>query len=257
MSRGDVLRLGDLAVDRAARSYALAAGHPRLDWRPRHDPRSRLFGVADVIDAGTWEERIWAPAVRVLDQGRDGACVGFACAQLVNAAGPGVDHDPQRPPLDEGDALDWYRVAQGLDQYPGNSYVGTSGLGGMKAGADRGFWTEYLWSFSVEEFAAAVTTLGPSLLCIPWHAGMSTIGPRDPLTISGPRIGGHALTALGAVRHPVFGDSLVVETSYGPKWGDNGCAHLPFEVAATLVAQHGEMVTPTGRPASAPAWSDR
>lgn len=241
--------------ERQARSYARAGGAPRLDWNPRHDPRSRLYAAAPATPAGDvlpTREAMWSPPVGPLDQGSEGACVGAACATLVNSGGPAVD--PSAPQLTMDDARDWYRVAQALDQYPGNSYTGTSVLGGMKAGQERGYWSEYRWAFGATELARAVVDLGPAVVGIPWHSGMYRLGPNDALNVLGPRVGGHALCVRGWQHHPAFGWCFAVVNSWGYGWGDAGRALVPVDVMARLLADQGEAAVPVGRPTPAPAW---
>lgn len=245
-------------LERQARSWSRAMGTPRLDWTPHHDPCSRLFAAYDapVPKAAAGElpktQRLWSPPVGPLNQGSEGACVGAACATLVNTGGPDVL--PASPQLTMDAARDWYRVAQALDQHPGNSYVGTSGLGGAKVGKERGYWSGYRWCFSVAELAAAVVALGPAVVCIPWHAGMYRLGANEPLRVAGPRVGGHALAVIGWQLHPAWGWCFVVLNSWGYGWGDAGRALVPVDVMAALLAQNGEAFVPVGRPATAPAW---
>jgi hypothetical protein len=110
---------------------------PALTWRPNHDPQSRSFGVRQRLTGSAPLTDVLLSTGPVLDQGSEGACVGFGSADAANVLtllrAPGT---PQL--LDSGDAVELYRLAQKLDQVPGEDYEGSSVLGGMKAGLQRG-----------------------------------------------------------------------------------------------------------------------
>lgn len=243
------------ARERQERSWSRAIGTPRLDWFRSVDPRNDLYGAADVLpapDVVPTREALWAPAVGPLSQGSEGACGGAAGATLVNSGGPGVA--PASPQLTMEAARDWYRIGQVLDQYPGNSYIGTTGLGIAKAGKERGYWTEYRWNRTLAELAGSLVEHGPVVLAGPWHAGMYRIGPNEPLTLRGPRVGGHMFCLFTRRRHPVHGWGADMLNSYGYGWGDGGRAFVPDDTIAAMLANGGESFVPLGRPATAPAW---
>jgi hypothetical protein len=91
---------------------------PRLDRIPSYDPRSRRFPVRALIADATGTDR---PPLRsftwqvgsVLDQGNEGACVGFAHSARVMS-------DPDRDRgIDNAYAREVYRAAQRVDEWPG------------------------------------------------------------------------------------------------------------------------------------------
>jgi hypothetical protein len=141
-------RAGEYGADYPPAGVDLPGGPvPALNWRPNHDPASRLFGVRQRLTGSAPLTDVLLSTGPVLNQGAEGACVGFGSADAANVLAllraPGT---PQL--LDSGDALELYRLAQKLDQVPGEDYEGSSVLGGMKAGLQRGLWGGYLWPSS-------------------------------------------------------------------------------------------------------------
>ncbi len=55
-----------------------------FDWRSRHDPRSRIYGVLAAVDTTRPRSYTWAMRAEPLDQGREGAC--FPAGTLVRLA---------------------------------------------------------------------------------------------------------------------------------------------------------------------------
>jgi hypothetical protein len=107
----------------------------RLDRVPHFDERSRSFSVADVLPSTKLRSRTWPCAVH-LDQKAEGACVGFGWSHEL-AAQPVVVRG-----VTNGTARSLYRLAQTLDDEPGEAYEGTSVLAGAKAVQQHGFLGE-------------------------------------------------------------------------------------------------------------------
>jgi hypothetical protein len=223
---------------------------PRLDWRPFHDPRSKAFPVRDALwPFGDPRERMWSPGPAVLDQGREGACVGFAWAAELAAS-------PFRTPgIDDAFAHDLYQEAQVRDEWPGEDYEGTSVLAGAKAAQARGYIGGYRWAFSIDELRDAVINLGPAVIGIPWRDGMYDTRPSGLLDVTGRIVGGHAILVRGYHprmrirgegwfrRHDVF----VLRNSWGEGYGKHGDAYVRTEDLAALLANEGEACIPLSR----------
>src|SRR5689334_10441072 len=91
-----------------------------LDWRGRFDEKSRNFRAVEGIEDKPLRSYAWA-CNAWLDQGREGACVGFGWSHEL-CAKPGVHM------VDNNFALAVYHRAQQIDEYPGEDYSGTSVL---------------------------------------------------------------------------------------------------------------------------------
>lgn len=222
---------------------------PRLDWRSFHDERSRAYPVRTLVgDAPPVIKRLWTGGP-VLDQGSEGACVGFAWAGELAASPVRVAR------VSDAFALDLYRQAQTLDEWEGEAYSGTSVLAGAKASAARGYIGQYRWSFSIEDLRDAVIHLGPAVIGIPWYDGMYDPRPSGLLNVSGPVVGGHAILVRGYhpgirlkgegwfTRHEVF----VLRNSWGSDYGRGGDAYVTAADLATLLATQGEACIPLDR----------
>lgn len=172
---------------------------PRLDWRPRHDPRSRLFDVADRTDPALPTGLRLLPVTRPrLLQGAEGACAGFASAHAANTHRLEANTVGRDGLLDEDDARALYHRAQQLDRVPGEDYSGTSILAAMLAGREHGLWAEFWWAFGTADIARALDQLRrPVVVGVPWTDGMYRTDPEGRVKIEGPTVGGHALEVVG------------------------------------------------------------
>lgn len=84
--------------------------------------------------------------IPVLDQGEEGACVGFALATVIN-----VSLRQQNPKGKRGNKFDQvsarmlYELAKRYDEWKGENYDGTSPRGGMKGWHHHGVASEKAW----------------------------------------------------------------------------------------------------------------
>lgn len=215
-----------------------------FDYVPRLDPRNlpyRLHAApADLLATS----RYWTPGRRVLDQGREGACVGH-----------GVAHEAAASPMrvrgiDETVAHAVYKRAQQLDPWEGESYEGTSVHAGMLAGRERGWWQGFNWAMSMAELRSALE-LGPVVIGVEWWSGMYKAegGHVEPY---GRVVGGHCILVTGygpnrqldAYRGPAYR----LRNSWGADWGINGSAYIAADnLDRILFRAGGEAAVPVGR----------
>jgi hypothetical protein len=163
-----------------------------LDWRPRYDVRSRAYGMAGGRDQLPATGSVWRPG-RTMDQGREGACTGFAAAAELAAEPVAV------PRIGNGYALGVYRMAQRLDEWPGENYSGSSVNAAKKVLRSRGYCTGWRWAFSAEQLVAGIVESGPAVIGVEWRSGSYDTDPENVLRPSGSVVGGHALCLLGAI----------------------------------------------------------
>ena len=88
----------------------------------------------------------------ILDQGTEGACVGFALATVINISlrRRGTTKATSKGRLRAADGASprmLYEMGKRHDEWGGDSYEGTSPRGGMKAWHKHGVTTERLWPF--------------------------------------------------------------------------------------------------------------
>jgi hypothetical protein len=140
--------------------------------------------------------KLWAgPAVR-LDQGREGACVGFAWTTEALAS-------PVRVKLKDPNeyARGFYYETLDNDEFEGNADEGTSINAGGNTARRRGLIEGFAWPDTMDEVRDAVIGVGPVVIGIPWFDGMYETNGKF-VEVSGRIVGGHAITLTG----------------YTPKW---------------------------------------
>jgi hypothetical protein len=218
-----------------------------LDWRPRFDPRSRSYPARAIIPTRPRRRnKMWRPGP-VLDQGREGSCVGHGWYAEAAATPVIVDFTESHPaiPRDPSEFAHFvYRSAQKIDPWPGEAYEGTSVLAGAKVMRNLGFLKEFRWCFSVEETADVVLSKGPVVIGVNWYSGMYE-APGGVLRVAGQLVGGHCLLVIG-YHLPFLRDTrpegLILQNSWGTDWGRDGFAVLPLPDARRLLEQErGEM----------------
>lgn len=230
-------------------TFELKGGHitsdRRLDRLPEKDPASRRFGITTVLPtAQPLRSYTWS-CLDILDQGREGACVGFAFThELIArpvvwspAAGQGAPY-----------ARGVYFGAQRRDPWDGGAwegaspfYEGTSVLAGAKELHARGLYSAYHWAFSEHELALGVGYRGPAVIGVDWYEGMFRPGVDGYIRPTGDLVGGHAILVRGFNLRKGY----LLHNSWGPRWGLGGTCWVTREDMARLLRQGGECCLPT------------
>lgn len=208
----------------------------RTDRIIEFDERSRAYPVTEVAgeEIHSWTWRLTRDFV--IDQGAEGACVGFAMANMMMAAP--YEHRFGKEPETERVAREGiYWRAQQIDQWPGGSYPGanpfyegTSILAGLKVLKEMGFISGYRWSFSLADLVRGLVHVGPAVLGLPWFMDCYTPDADGRIRPTGAWIGGHAIVARGVrLRWSNYNgrfsglnlerSEVILRNSWGPKWG--------------------------------------
>jgi hypothetical protein len=211
---------------------------PRLDRIREVDLRSLAYPVATVLPREAYAKPrsySWSiPDPAPLDQGSEGACVGF-----------GFTHDAlARPVIVENatnaTARSWYHEAQDNDEWAGTGYEGTSVLAGAKVGVKRGFFSEYRWCLDIYDMAATVGYKGPVVIGVDWYSGMDSWDSDGFLKATGTIRGGHCV-CVNKVRIVKADDTIdflrsyfTLTNSWSKSWGIDGRARLSFADMAKL-----------------------
>lgn len=222
-----------------------------FDWKPVFDSRSKDYAMRSLFFNRKIEEvpTFWEEGI-VLDQGSEGACVGFAWTGELLAE----PQSPQeQPSFDYANslAISFYRQAQLVDQWPGEDYEGTSVLAGARIMKQKGFIGEYRWCFNIHDVKNALLTEGPVVIGIPWFSGMYDTDPNGVVRISGDLVGGHALVLTGY--HPSLTIGNTTEkyfrwrNSWGPDYGNNGSGWIRFKDLEKLLRSNAEACVPMMR----------
>lgn len=229
-----------------------------LDRLVQFDSRSRAFVATEGLMTPELRSYTWSCDV-YNDQGREGACVGFAWSHELSARPKIIRKDAEFATL-------IYRRAQQIDYWPGEDYEGTSVLAGIKAVREilntRGkpLIQEYRWAFGAEDAVRVLGRRGPMVLGINWHYNMFDTDANGYLHPTGGVAGGHALIANGVRCRYVDPDGprlwenldldaswVTVHNSWGPDWGFNGRAKISVRDFAYLLEDDGEACIPTIR----------
>ena len=222
----------------------------KFGWRSYHDERSKQYGIRNVIKKKTTiKKQMWQEGV-VLDQGQEGACVGFGWTGEYLAQPQAPTPQPSTTVANTF-AATVYRDAKKIDEYPGESYDGTSVLAGAKVMKSRGFITSYRWCFSIEDIRDAIIQEGPVVVGIPWYDGMYDTAPNGLVKLAGKKIGGHCILITGYDPAMKIGNRTYEvfrwRNSWGPDYGVGGSAYIKSGDLARLLKDEGEACVPMGR----------
>jgi hypothetical protein len=192
------------------------------------DGRDKRFLLQRKSAVGIESRHWYMPSA--LDQGNTSSCVGHAWAHWL-MAGPTTNKLPFT-------AFEIYHRAQKVDEWPGESYDGTSVRGGAKVLQTEGRVSSYSWAFDAETVVNHVLTTGPMVLGTSWYRSMFT--PHDKtgvMEISGPNDGGHAYLIAGVSRKTGLARIL---NSWGLGWAQKGRAWLRLSDLERLILEDGE-----------------
>lgn len=220
----------------------------KLDWAANYDERSRNFPIRGVVrTAVKRKNRLWKVGP-ILDQGSEGACVGYGWTAEGLASPIRVDLKrlKVRAPKEPNEFARYvYAFAKTIDEFEGEDYEGTSVLAGAKSMQTFRLLKEYRWAFSMDEVIDGIIAKGPVVLGIPWYDGMYE-APGGILKVSGKVVGGHCILAVGYKVYPGGEDAVILQNSWGTSWGVNGLAEIKVSELSKLVAE-GEACLPIKR----------
>ncbi len=214
---------------------------PGLGRRPFFDERSRAFPIRTLVAEKPLRSYTWSCGVN-LDQGSEGACVGFAFGHEISAR-------PLVQPVTNEYARDVYLDAQKVDAWPGEDYSGTSVLAGAKVCQARGHFAEYRWAFGLSDLQLALGYAGPAVLGLNWYTGQMTPDSTGRIRPTGSIEGGHAILAYRVwLPNSTRPEGQVwLWNSWGSDWGKGGACWLTFADLERLLHEDGEAVVPIGR----------
>lgn len=218
---------------------------PRLDRTVQFDEASREFPIRNLILAKRPRSMTWKLDIR-LDQGKEGACVGFGISHELAATPSPV------PDLNAQYAREQiYWEAQKIDGQPGGAYPGavpfyegTSVLAGLKTAQSLGWMDSYRWAFGIDDLILGVGYNGPAVLGIRWYQGMSTPDSNGLSRPTGRIAGGHCILARGV---DLLNERFRLPNSWGRSWGVDGECFITFKDMDRLLHEDGEAAFFIGR----------
>lgn len=195
--------------------------------------------------------------LKILDQGQEGACTGFALAAIANyLLWTGQRFRGERDP-DRTSPWMLYRMAQRYDEWPGEGYSGSSARGAMKAWHKHGVCSDEHWCqgddsdqnpqlwprrwqdavrrplgayyrVNHKDFVAmhsAISEVGILYATGTVHTGWNPSAVRDGhIDYEDDATGGHAFAIVGYDQ-----DGFWIQNSWGQSWGKGGCARLTYD----------------------------
>lgn len=209
-----------------------------FDRLKQYDEKSRSFNVRAVLPSITPRSYTWRCDAR-LDQGVEGACVGFSTAHELAARPVPVSG------VTNQEALKIYREARLHDEWEGEDYEGTSVLAGMKLLKSWGYYSEYRWAFNLNDALAAISRHGPAVLGCWWYESMFDTDNEGRLHVDDTApVGGHAILVNGV---SVRDQTVTLHNSWGASWGVLGEAKVSWDEFEFLMMYEGELAVPVYR----------
>lgn len=208
-----------------------------FDRLQEFDEKSREFPIRTLLTTTTPVTKLWSGG-SFLDQGSEGACVGFGWSAELSASPirvAGITNDYAR---------NLYYAARRVDQWPGEDYDGTSVLAGAKVAQARGKITSYRWCFSLSDLILTLSYQGPVVLGLNWYEGMWDTDSKGYIRPTGDMIGGHCVMARGV---NVGYKRIRIRNSWGSDWGYYGDAYITYADMQRLLSEQGEACVPLGR----------
>lgn len=239
--------------DNSFKVRKIKAGGEKRVLNARQDPpdiRDRWYEPALVRLQDRIDHRVGAS---ILDQGKEGACTGFACAAVINRLNALRDSRFAASPRM------LYEMAKRHDEWPGESYDGSSCRGVIRGWKNMGVCGDSDWPYDSDEPGELTVTRAVSARTMPlgayyrlrpdivdYHAALNEVGallvsanvhsgwwnPRklerqDPIATIVPSSnyeGGHAFALVG------YNDNgFLVQNSWGERWGSDGFALWRYE----------------------------
>lgn len=244
--------------------------------------RKVLDAFPDRIDLRDWfyqpalialpDSLVSCPLIKpamILDQGREGACTGFALAAVVNF----LRAKRKQTAIVSPRML--YELARRYDEWPGEAYEGSSARGAIKAWSKHGVCLRSAWKddqhgmthlsdaiieqamaapggayyrirpYNVRDMHAALNETGILYATLMVHSGWADPGGSKgdkPVPVTYVHRGRKVTLKLPVIKRSGSADGghavaivgytpqgFVIQNSWGPDWGAGGFALLPYE----------------------------
>ncbi|MBN1516629.1 C1 family peptidase [Candidatus Sumerlaeota bacterium] len=210
-------------------------------------PDSRDWFYGPTLQALPYPALTPPAALKILNQGQEGSCTGFALAAVINY----LMERSQRTGV-RVSARMLYRLAQLHDEWPGEDYEGSSIKGAILGWANMGVCQEDLWPSDdrhkneeltiqrakdarhhtigayyrlepkIEHFHAALSETGALYVSAQTHAGWNS-PMNGVIEFKSGSSGGHAFAIVGYDQ-----DGFIIQNSWGTGWGKKGLAHWTY-----------------------------
>ena len=217
-----------------SRQYLIPTGAGMGRGLVNHDDASRDFRAVDLTDQTRPRTKFWRRGA-AYDQGQTPECVantgkGILNSSPLSAAVPYAIRTSYN-------RHDFYVGAQKNDQWWGENYEGTSGLGLCRYLRSVGLIESYHWCFGLDDVLLTLSHVGPVGIGINWTDDMFRPDSNGYVRPTGGVAGGHEVELTGI---DVGRRRVTLTNSWGTGWGMHGRAYLTFDDLGTLLADDGD-----------------
>ncbi|MCC6471931.1 MAG: C1 family peptidase [Alphaproteobacteria bacterium] len=188
----------------------------------------------------------------ILDQGQEGACTGFGLAAVANYL---LATHRVVPDLEPVSPAMLYAMARRYDEWPGETYEGSSARGAMKGWHKHGVCALAQWPYTKGELNgvlddpraqdarerplgayfrvnskdivaihAAIAEAGIVYATADVHQGWDGVGADGKIVQSSVITGGHAFAIVAYDR-----EGFWIQNSWGSGWGKGGFGHISYD----------------------------
>lgn len=200
-----------------------------------HDERSKRFRAVALTTETELRTRSWRRG-SAYDQGVTPECVAFTGKGMVNT----VPHSARFPyrVRSQFDPHAWYPECKRRDEWDGEDYDGTSGLGLCRYLLEIGVIPAYYWAFGLHETLLTLSHVGPVGFGAMWTDGMMDPDADGWIRATGGDVGGHEVEVTGV---NVVDRSVTITNTWGAGWGRNGRARLSWDDLDDRLAAYGDI----------------
>jgi len=226
-----------------------------LDARPDTiDFRDRMFvpTLAEVPVERSLDTYLRDANPMILDQGQEGACVGFALATVANTL---LTRRQVYPDQVKVSPRMFYEIARRYDEWEGEDYSGSSARGGVKGWHKHGVCAEEVWPYlygqnpghltdqrasdargrplgayfrvnhrDIVAMHTAITEAEILMATARVHTGWSQVDSTGVIKLESAMTGGHAFAIVG-----YDAGGFWIQNSWGESWGKQGFGYLSYD----------------------------
>ena len=204
-----------------------------FDVSEQSDNRNLDYPVSNILQTAPKKlvSKKWECPVR-LNQGREGACVGFGLTHmLASQPNPHSFYTNQC-------AFNLYHQIKLNDRLAGENYDGTWIEDGLRLLKKQQKIKSYHWAMKLDDSINAISNLGPLVCKIPTYEGFYRPLGSGQMKHTGKMVGWHCILADEV---DVENERVWFLNSWGKLWGKSGRAWMSFDDVKYLLNQGMQM----------------
>lgn len=188
------------------------ADYVTADGVPEY-PKEELGNAANML-----KQYVRGP---VLDQGSEGACVGFSATNFLRG-GPKLSFRNSTTAELNQIATKYYHLFQKNDEWPGEDYSGTSVSAAVKAMAQEGLIEAGAMTRDLDVQDKFLINESSLMLASDWFEGMYRTDAKGFISATGRKVGGHAYWQFGLSKWK----TKYIYNSWGSSYGFGGVGYI-------------------------------